>query len=76
MMINHSKLDCHVTFSIRFLGVPEQRFGTLTLLSDLKCLTKANAKTLALTRNSTDFLMWSYDVIDTVFCQYLARGAF
>ena len=35
MMINHSTLDCHVTFSSRSLADPERLFETLTLLSDL-----------------------------------------
>ena len=38
MMINHSTLDCHVTFSIRSLAGPERRFETigitLLVLSD------------------------------------------
>ena len=34
MMINHSTLDCHVTFSTRSQAVPERLFETLTLLSD------------------------------------------
>ena len=34
MMINHSTLDCHVTFSTRSLAGPERRFETPTLLSD------------------------------------------
>ena len=35
-MINHSTLDCHVTFSTRSLAGPKRRFETLTgtLLSD------------------------------------------
>ena len=35
MMINHSTLDCHVTFSSHSLAHPERLFETLTLLSDL-----------------------------------------
>ena len=31
MMINHSTLDCHVTFSNRYLAVPERLIDTLTL---------------------------------------------
>ena len=34
MMINHSTLDCHVTFSSRSLADSERLFETLTLLSD------------------------------------------
>ena len=31
MMINHSTLDCHVTFSTRSLAGPERLIDTLTL---------------------------------------------
>ena len=33
-MINHSTLDCHVTFSTRSLAGPERLIDTLALLSD------------------------------------------
>ena len=34
MMINHSTLDCHMTFSTRSLDDLERLIDTLTLLSD------------------------------------------
>ena len=59
MMINHSTLDCHVTFSTRSLAGPERLFETLTLYNLIPTLTltqslitnpitKAYAETLTL----------------------------